>query len=130
MNGLIIRSSKTDAVLTFSNLTKKGFEISYQSKYVSARTTVFDMDESPPQIKHFFASMAQQTNGWKGELAWTPYDETIKMSAHVDRLGHVELTVVFWAFKLEPWQVQVTLQTELGQLERISRSVDTFFSSH
>lgn len=130
MDNLIIQSSKTEAILTFSNLTKNGFEISYQNNYVLARTKVFNMAESPTQIKNFFASMAQQKNGWNGEIAWTPYDETIKMLARVDRLGHVELKIAFWAFKLEAWDVIVTLQTELGQLERISQSVDKFFSSH
>ena len=130
MKRIDIKSSKTNAVLSFLNLTSRDFEISYQSSHFSAQMKVLNDDEER-SLQDFFARLAQHSKGWQGELSWTPmFEKYIKISATVDKTGHVALKIVFDGYsRTEPWLAETILHTELGLLEKISKDVHIFFSA-
>lgn len=130
MDKVEIKSSKTDATLSFSNLTKSGFQAAYQSKDIFVKIDVYDAFQLGASLQDMFALMAKHPKGWEGELNWGSLEEELEIYARVDRLGHVELSLVFNRLTIdEHWRAETTLLTELGQLEKIFQDMQEFFSS-
>ncbi len=70
--------------------------------------------------------MADHWQGWKGEKAWGALDGEFTLKATATSLGHIsiiiEMVEMAGAFRLG-----ATLHLEAGQLEEISKKMETLF---
>ena len=78
----------------------------------------------PPSL--LFRDMADNWKGWKGEKIWEALDGEFALRATATSLGRItvvmEMVEMSGAFRLE-----ATLVLEAGQLESISKSVESVF---
>jgi hypothetical protein len=75
-----------------------------------------------PDLDSFFASLAGDWKGWKGERTWATLEGEFQFTATTDSLGHVRL-----GYFLRPpqtgfnWELRGALELEAGQLEAIAK---------
>lgn len=129
MNTFVIKSSSSSATLTFSHLTVSGFHVSYFSNDLSAKTTVYEDSGMGQQLVDFFIAIWEKADPWKELLSWSSLEGELEIQATTDKLGHVEFKLIFNKYTTkEPWTAETILTAELGQLEKISKGIQSFFS--
>ncbi len=78
----------------------------------------------PPSL--LFRDMADNWQGWKGEKVWGALDGEFTLTATATSLGRITVLIdmveMAGAFRLE-----ATLGLEAGQLEKISKRVESLF---
>jgi len=78
----------------------------------------------PPSL--LFRDLADNWQGWKGEKVWGALDGEFTLTATATSLGRItvliEMVEMAGAFRLE-----ATLGLEAGQLEKISKGVESLF---
>ena len=75
-----------------------------------------------------FDHMARQWSGWAGELAWEALEGELGLRCSHDGLGHVAIRAILRSGHMtDDWQVEATVMTEAGQLERLARNALLFF---
>jgi len=79
-----------------------------------------------------FAQMADQWQGWTGELEWGSLYQEFALRCRHDRRGHIRIGVRLqahqgaWDFG---WEVQSAVMAEAGQLDRLAREAAAFFGN-
>ncbi len=130
----VIRCSKSDSVLRFRSSAQVDpaaderveFIVELRGTPVSATVEVYDA--FPHHWSAYFQDLALNWRGWEGSKGDDSLEGHLKISATLDRLGHVALAVSLgddpWR---STWRVRRTLCLEAGQLESISRDAAAFF---
>ncbi len=105
----------------------ESYAVSVETPGLSARVRV----ENPPYGSSpaaFFAELAKQWRGWKGEKRWGSMEGELDLAAVSDSTGHVRLTV-----RMRPdaypavWSATASVLIEAGQLEGLERRFAEFF---
>jgi len=132
MKTLTIRCSKSDSELTLSEIsfeTKDGTFFSYQAALSNShlKAQVEVADASHRGWVDFFADLAENWRGWKGEKKTATLEGHLSIKCTVDPLGHVTLRVRLQDVS-NSWHAEQDLQLESGQLEELSKQNKTFFT--
>ncbi|MFC3853238.1 DUF6228 family protein [Salinispirillum marinum] len=78
----------------------------------------------PPSL--LFRDMADNWQGWKGEKIWGALDGEFTLTATATSLGSI--TVIIEMVKMSgAFRLEATLALEAGQLENISKRVESLF---
>jgi hypothetical protein len=85
---------------------------------------------APSHPASLFADMAQQWQGWTGELAWQSLEGELRIRCTRDRQGHIFIGVELRPGQMpDDWRVFATVTAEAGQLEEIAGRAAIFFGS-
>ncbi|MBP5973177.1 hypothetical protein HW132_10635 [Brasilonema sp. CT11] len=126
-----IKSTCTDAKLEFLNFGNDCFRVLFESRTLSASKDVWlyaDGDYSDCQfLVNLFREMARAWKGWEGEKTWRSTEADFVLCCTSDKLGHINLEVHLLEFDGSPWSANFNLDTEAGELEKISNEVAMFF---
>ncbi|MGH8000749.1 MAG: DUF6228 family protein [Brasilonema sp.] len=127
-----IKSTSTDAKLEFLNLGNNYFTVLFESKTMSVCKDVWlytvDDYSDCQSLVNLFREMARAWKGCEGEKTWSCIEGDFVLYCTSDKLGHINLEVELFQFDgLEPWSAKLNLNTEAGQLEKISNEVAMFF---
>jgi hypothetical protein len=123
-----IRSVSSNRELVFTSHNGEYFHVELKGIEVSASTDVWATTDSNG-LNTFFQEIAGFKNLWKGEKNWASLDGEFEIFAICTTLGHVIFRVKLAGQigGIEEWKVQVGLDTELGQLEKIAQNAKMFF---
>jgi hypothetical protein len=129
-----VRSSDNDGRLEFVGSVPRGlsgydgctFNVSLVSTPLSASVRVYDIE--PHRWSEFFAQLADEWRGWKGEKERESLEGHLKLIARSDSLGHVSLRVKLRdVLPGSDWRAEGVLAIEAGQLEAIAERAKAFF---
>ena len=128
MDTIEIKSCDDATTLTFKivdgNEEGSNFVASVTGAPFIGEVTTTTYFVGPPSL--LFRDMADNWQGWKGEKVWGALDGEFTRTATATSLGRikviVELVEMAGAFRLE-----ATLALEAGQLEKISKRVESVF---
>lgn len=128
MDTIEIKSCDDATTLTFKivdgNEEGSNFVASVTGAPFIGEVTTTTYFVGPPSL--LFRDMADNWQGWKGEKVWGALDGEFTLTATATSLGRikviVELVEMAGAFRLE-----ATLALEAGQLEKISKRVESVF---
>jgi hypothetical protein len=125
-----IRSSNSSRELIFSDAHEEGFNVAIQSAEVTASTGVWVYPDAQ-SLNELFQEIGSLTKPWKGDRQWVSIDKEFVLWVSCSALGHVTFTVELCGYMRLPeeWRVQVVLVQEFGQLEKIAKQANAFFSS-
>jgi hypothetical protein len=88
-----------------------------------------DLYTSEPLPK-FFENLANSWTGWEGERRWTSLEEELKLSASIDRTGHVTIRVgLMSGHHMYAWRLETAVELESGQLEALAKDMALFFAN-
>jgi len=127
MNRIVqLRSARDGTTISLSNFvpengspTSESFLVSISNYELKAETRASSY--MAPNLHQYFASMASEWQGWKGEKTWATLEGEFELKATVDSTGHVRL-----AYFLRPpytdfhWELRGAIEIEVGQLEAIA----------
>jgi hypothetical protein len=106
----------------------EGFWVRVTEPNLSAAIWVY-AGYSPSHPVPLFLDMARQWSGWSGELVWQSLEGEFTMRCSRDRLGHISIQVEMRSGHMpDDWRLLATIMTEAGQLEKIARHAELFFS--
>lgn len=92
---------------------------------LEATATVYDHE--PADLKHFFADLAANWKGWRGQKQWKSLEGELQLDATIDSTGHVKLSVQMRSGPYPfDWRLSAALLLEAGQLDRIAHTVASF----
>jgi hypothetical protein len=77
------------------------------------------------QLDRYFADLAAAWQGWSGAREWLSMAGEFRLSATMDRAGHVALVASLLQI-LGIWTATVTVSTESGQLDQLARNARAF----
>jgi hypothetical protein len=135
MDELVIKSER-EVMLTFHSrrFSSTGWLDSYS---ISARARNFSAQievENPPyglSPAGFFAELADDWTGWKGQKGWGAIEGEYNLSATSDSLGHITLVAELNPNNVPPdWSGSVSLIVEAGQLEQLAYNAKEFFNEN
>lgn len=129
-----LRSSRDGVTLTLSNFVPEDASHLSESFLVEVRCHGLRAEARASSymasdLGEFFASMAKDWKGWRGERTWATLEDEFRLTASTDALGHVRL-----GFLLRPsdtdlsWELRGALELEAGQLEAIAQDVRSAWS--
>jgi|tagenome__1003787_1003787.scaffolds.fasta_scaffold18085536_2 hypothetical protein len=74
-------------------------------------------------LDEFFAGLASDWRGWKGERSWVSLEDAVELEASHDGLGTVTLKVRLRteAFAVHRWSASAELMLDAGGLDRLAR---------
>ena len=77
-------------------------------------------------LPEFFAQMARDWRGWVDTREWEAFEGELRLSATMDRTGHISLVVELEnGFGLK-WTAKAILVLEAGQLDRLAAEAAEF----
>ncbi|RZI43350.1 hypothetical protein EGT07_10985 [Herbaspirillum sp. HC18] len=122
-----VLSSPSGNLLSFEVISRDGEETVFLAKVCtnSFSGTVEAATFVSGQPTLMFDEMAANWKGWNGEKRWQSIDGSLTLKATSDLCGHIQLSVSMENFFDH---LSVTLHLEAGQLEAISRQVQSVFA--
>jgi Family of unknown function (DUF6228) len=71
----------------------------------------------------YFANLARASwNGWSGEWIWATLEEDLRLSASIDRTGHIKLRYEMRPNRPEfDWSIHGAVELEVGRMEAIAQ---------
>lgn len=128
MERVIIRSSCSDASITFCERDGDDFTVLVSDRAFNVRRTVYGYLQYPELVR-LFKRMADAWDGWPGAMMWSSLENEMELVATHDRLGHITLGLKLRHPGIaEPWDMQAHVTVDAGQLDRIAQEMDLFFS--
>ena len=133
---IIIKSSRSDYELKLSEPKPHGMKapveyirVSIKGHDLTASTSKVYIYE-PKHLTGFFADLAANWKGWKGEKAWNSIEEDFAITATSDRLGHIALKVTLKSGPYgDDWAIEACIYVEAGQMEEIAKRVKKYLHS-
>jgi len=126
---IAIRSSRDGVTLTLSNFAPE--DPSHVSESFLVEVKAYDVRAEirastymAPDLGQFFASLARDWRGWRGERKWGTLENEFELVATADTVGHVRL-----GYAIRPpftdlhWELRGALELEAGGLEAIAAEV-------
>lgn len=119
---LSIRSTSSNRELRIYRGQGGFFTVEILGHRVTALTEVW-IDDDALYLGRFFVELGATVGPWKGTKEWHSPEDDLKFSVTCTPLGNVTFDIVLSDKPGAPeeWSVNVELETELGQLERIGR---------
>ncbi|MEM7359911.1 MAG: DUF6228 family protein [Pseudomonadota bacterium] len=126
---LTISSTQSDRRLVFSDFDGEDFEVTLQGT-VTCRTKVYGYSPHSENLKQWLSKLAARKGPWEHELHWSSLESEIELVATCSSLGQVRFEVSFSldAGKDEESRIDTVICTELGQLAKIGREAERFFT--
>ena len=123
-----IHSVSSDREIVFSAHKGDYFHVALKDKNISFSVEVWATNDRNG-LNNFFQELASLRVPWSGTRSWTSLEGEFNISATCTMLGHIVFTVKLngQPGETEAWKVQAGLETELGQLEKIAQSANSFF---
>jgi len=132
-----IKSAHDGTELVFSQVRTSAdgglisFVVGISSPDLKCSTKV-DGYESSGIPTYFFEldNLISSFGGWEGVRTWSSLEGELEISSSADSLGHVTTIVKLRSGPYEfDWTVEVGLELEAGQLDRIAKDVGNIFGS-
>jgi hypothetical protein len=121
--------STTDATRVQLKATSRGFiAVAVTSGDLVASAEVAHLGGGDG-IRDYWADLAKNWRGWRGEKAWGTVEGDLILSATSDRTGHVTLVVTLAHGAPWTWRTEAIVAIEAGQLERLA-AVALAFARH
>lgn len=129
MPEVILKSPRTDSVLTFGRSNDEGFWIEYQSFGVSVRSHAwFEEEMDVVSFVDFFRDLATCWRGWEGEKTWQPCYGVLekKLTCRADKVGHIEMWIDMDEVNkpLKTWWLRCCIIVEAGQLSSLATQIE------
>ena len=123
-----IHSVYSDRELIFRAQTKQRFEVELGGNGFSAVIGVW-LDTYRDSLSVFFQKLASFKQPWRDAYTWESLEGEFSLSVTCTTLGQVTFLVKLRHVRREPedWQLEASLVTELGQLDKIAKDANTFF---
>lgn len=123
-----IKSTETDALLEFSDLSGDFFKVSLHSTSHSAVREVYAYTDAEG-IARLFQEAASEWRGWSGTKCWESLEGEFKIELKADKTGHITINVDINhdCGNSEPWRLKSCIMIEAGQLETIAKRATEFF---
>jgi len=126
-----IKSTESDALLEFSDLSGDYFKVTFHSATHSATRNVYAYTDSKG-IARLFQEASEEWRGWPGTKRWESLEEefTLELTSH--KTGHITLItrINHDCGNPEPWELKAVLTTEAGQLESLAKEAVKFFNNN
>jgi len=125
---LQIKSTESDALLEFSDLSGDYFKVSLRSGSHFAIRKVYAYTDAKG-IAALFQEAATEWRGWSGTKKWASIEGEFELELKSDKTGHVTLTtkINHDCGNSDPWRLESTLLIEAGQLENIAKRANQHF---
>jgi ribosomal protein S18 acetylase RimI-like enzyme len=127
MTSFELASAQTGASLRIEHLSNDTFRVTLDAVGLRAASDVRHL--AGDQLAQFFMELASSRSGWSGDLIWASLEKDFRISANVDEHGHVLFTVELDGTTPATWSSEVVLITDLGDLDALSRSMDSFIEA-
>jgi hypothetical protein len=131
MDSLTIKSSCSDCSLSFRERDGEYFKVVLTSHDHSASVRVWGYEDSH-LLASLFQKMLQLTNDKSAELSWCSIEGEFELHATADKVGHIYLRAVLNNVNkgtFEPWKLEATIASEIGQIEKAAKEVSIFFKN-
>lgn len=94
---------------------------------LQATATVYEYE--PAYLKQFFADLAANWKGWKGNKEWQSLEGELGLSATIDSTGHISLAIQLSSGPYPfDWKLSAVVVIEAGQLDRVAHAVADFLA--
>jgi hypothetical protein len=124
-----IKSTNSDRELSFSKCDGDYFRVELKGG-ISAAIKVYGYAPHTHDLAHWFNELGAHTSPWEAELSWESLEGELKISAKCTSLGHIHIMVslsdMLGAY--EEAYIQAGIESELGQLTKISNGARDFFA--
>jgi len=126
-----IKSTRTDALLEFFDLSGDYFKVSLRSTSHSAVRNVYAYTDAEG-IARLFQEAASEWRGWSGTKSWESLEGELRIELKADKTGHISMNVEINhdCGNPDPWRLKSCIMMEAGQLETIAKRASQFFSSN
>ena len=126
-NQVILKSSSSDATLTFYALEVDYFSVKLESRSHSGIIRVYSFHEIESLLS-LFKSLSADWQGWPGEKSWKSLEDELSIVVTNDNLGHIYFRVILKGDigDDEPWQLDSIVTIDSGQLERLYSDMKQF----
>jgi len=93
---------------------------------VSASTTIWLYTEAD-SLSDFFETLSSYNKPWKDTRTWTSIENDLSISVSSSSLGAVLFEITLRSLQgEEEWQINIGINSEFGQLNRIAKDVKDF----
>ncbi len=127
-----IHSVNSEKELIFSSHENEYYRVELKGADISAFTDVWDGGEhsSIEGLVPFLNRLAQAGQPWAGEQKWTSLDHEFSLCVTCSKTGQVTFQVELDAHpgNAEFWFVKANIVTDLGQLAKIAKDAELFFT--
>jgi hypothetical protein len=120
-------SAENDALLRIEHVGNDTFRVTLDAAGLRAVSDVRHL--AGDQLAQFFAELAGGRSGWSGDRLWASLEKDFRIAANVDEHGHVLFTVALDGGTPETWSSEVVLIADLGGLDALSQSMDSFLEA-
>lgn len=126
---LSIKSTHSDRELQFTKYDGEDFWAELKGG-ITASVKVYGYAPHSHDLASWFASLGEKTRPWSDDLAWESLEGEFKIKASSDAKGHVYFHVSLRDLPgaYEEAFIQVGLESELGQLNKIASEAKDFFA--
>lgn len=127
-----IHSVNSEKELIFSSYENEYFRVELKGADVYACTDVWDGGELAlvEGLGPFLNQVSQAGQPWAGEQKWTSLDHELSLCVTCSKTGQVTFQVELDPHpgNRESWFVKANIVTELGQLAKIAKDAELFFT--
>lgn len=126
-----IHSVNSEKELIFSSHENEYYWVELKGADISAFTKVWDEGEYLLEgLGHFLNRLAHSSEPWAGEQKWTSLDHEFSLCVTCSKTGQVTFKVEMNKYpgSEECWSVNANIVTEFGQLEKIAKDAELFFT--
>ena len=115
-------------MLTFFNKEGEYFNVKFESPAISLSKKVWGYTDYG-YIVDLFSSIAKEWKGWEGVKEWNSVEGEFGISATIDSLGHIMLSLLFREIEgSEEWSAECQLSIDSNQLDIIEKNMSNFFN--
>ena len=123
-----IASANTGTKLEFSKVGNEYFTVEFSSPSLTAFHQVWMYAGDGERLSSLFEEMAENWTGWEGVKIWDAIEGDFRLSCTSDKLGHITLKVkLVGRNSPQVWTVELNMEIEAGQLERIANETKLLF---
>lgn len=137
MEKIIIESAKGKGALIIEPILDEDgrrteyFRFSVEMEGLHATVSVYDFEgKGEEDLIQFFDFMQQNWNGWTGKHCWWAFEDEAEMSAIIDKLGQIELSLRLKQY-IGPinWGVETKIYIYAAQMEEIKQQIHRTFAN-
>ena len=128
MTEFSIKSTQTDAILSFYEPMGEYFSVHMLSNECSGKVKVWAYTDSMGLAK-LFRSLSNDWRGWSGIKKWSSIEGEFSITCTHDGLGHIALLIRLShdSGNSDPWSLNAELVVEVAQLDSIASDAELFF---
>ena len=123
-----IKSTHSDREIKFSKYNGEDFFVELKGG-ITATIKVYGYSPHSYDLAHWFVELGKHKTTWENEKKWESLEGEFKISASCSSLGQIYFVVSLRDLpgSEEEAFIQAGLETELGQIAKISNSASKFF---